>query len=292
VTTTVTLNGCDGSVWNLLDLNSPAHLLNGLGGLHVPPATHRWSQTARGSGRRWKDVVYDARKFHMAVRVGDPSPPFRTGDDWRALDGQFWDALATDQLSTLVVNGQRSLPFRLDDDNDFDFPKDPALLGKAVYSIGCIADSPEWLGTPVTASFSFAPTIGANYYGATEGPPFVISAPDIGRHATISNLGDLPSYPVWRIVGPATTAQVGVGDRLISIPFALQAGQQVRIDTKAQTITDGNGISLWPSMGSTPVDFAPVPPGGDVQIAIGLEDGSTGSLIEISLTPRYRRAWG
>jgi len=292
VTTTVTLNGVDGSVWNLLDLSSPAHLLNGLSGLHLAAVSHRWTQTARRSGRRWKDAVTDARSFHMTVRVGDPEPPFRTGDDWRALDSQFWRALDFDRTATLVVNGKRSLPFRLDGDNDHEYPKDPALLGKAVYSIACIADSPEWLGSPVEATYSFAPTTPTDYYGGpSQGPPFVISASDIGRTARISNPGDLPAYPVWRITGPATSAVVGVGTRVVPIPFSIQAGQQIFIDTQAQTITDGSGVSLWPSMGSTPVDFAPIPPGGEVPIAVGLEDGGPTSEIRATLVPRYRRAW-
>ena len=290
--TSLTLNGCDGSVWNLMDVDSPAHVLGDLGGLHFAPAKHQWAQTARRPGRRWKGVTTDSRAFHMAVRVGDPQPPFRTDDEWRTLDGQFWEAFSYEQTSTLVMNGTRSLKFRLDEDNDHVFPKDPALIGKAVYSIACIADRPEWLGAPTTATFSFAPTTTTGYYPAGQGPPFTISAPTIGRTATISNPGDLASYPVWRIIGPSTTAQVGVGGQLIPIPFALQAGQQVVIDTEAQTILDGTGVNLWPLMGSTPVKFAPVPAGGLVPINVGLEDGLAGSQIQVTLTPRYRRAWG
>jgi len=289
--TTVALNGVDGSVWNLMDLASPAHLLGGMGGLHLPPATNRWSTTARSSGRRWKDVVNDSRKFTMTVRVGDPAPPFRTGDDWRALDSLFWRALSTDVTASLVVNGQRRLNFRLDDDNEHEFPKDPALLGKAVYPIACIADRPEWLGDTTTTTFTYAATSTTSYYGASMGPPFTISAPSFGRTATIANSGDLPTYPIWRIVGPSTSAVVGVGTSLITIPFALQAGQQVIIDTEAQTIVDGSGINLWPQMGSTPVPFAPVPPGGNVPISVGLDTGGATSLIQVTLTPRYRRAW-
>lgn len=290
MTTTVTLNGVDGSVWNLMDRLSPALLLGGLGGLHLPPATNRWATTARSSGRRWKDVVNDARQFTMNVRVGDPQPPFRTGDDWRALDSLFWDALATDALATLVIGGRR-LPFRLGDDNDHDFPKDPALIGKAVYSIACVADRPEWLGVTDVSTFSFAAASTTSYYGATKGPPFTISAPTFGRMATVTNVGDLPAYPSWRIVGPSTVSVVGVGNDLITIPFALQAGQQVIIDTEAQTIVDGAGVNLWPQMGAGPIVFAPVPPGGEVPIHIGLQGGGATSLIEVSLTPRYRRAW-
>lgn len=289
--TTVTLNGVDGSVWNLLDLASPAHLLGGLGGLHLPPATHRWATTARSSGRRWKGKVTDARQFEMTVRIGDPEPPFRTGDDWRALDSRFWKALSTEQLASLTVNDQRVLFFRLDEDNEVEFPQDPALFGKAVYPIACVADRPEWQGSPVTSSFTFGSGTVTNYYGSPKGPPFTISAPTISRTATISNVGDLPAYPKWRIVGPSTTAAVGVGTRVITIPFALQAGQQVVIDTEAQTIVDGDGQNLWSRMGSAFVDFAPIPPGGTVPIVIGMEDGTSASFIEVSLTPLYRRAW-
>jgi len=288
--TTVTLKGIDGSVWNLNDVTSAALLVGGLGGLHLPPATNRWTTTARRSGRRWKDVVNDARKFTMTVRVGDPAPPFRTGDDWRALDSLFWKALSTESLATLTV-GSRSLPFRLDDDNESEFPKDPALLGKAVYSIACIADKPEWLGATQTATYTFAADSTTSYYGASQGPPFTISAPTFGRTASISNPGDLASYPVYRIVGPAASAVVGVGNDLITLPFALQAGQQVVIDTEAQTIVDGTGTNLWPQMGSAAVAFAPVPAGGQVPIHVGLSSATTASFITVTLVPRYRRAW-
>lgn len=290
--TSVLLHGCDGTTWDLLDRTSPVTLTAGLGGLHLPKASHRWSSTAARPGRTWKGAVLDARTFTMSVLVGDPQPPFRTGDDWRELDGQFWAALSHEESATLVVNGERSLNVRLDDDNDTDFPKDPALIGKAVYDIALVADRPEWLGATVTRSFDVTPAASANYYGATKGPPFTISAPAIGRTASISNIGDLPAYPVWRIVGPATTAEVGVGDSILTIPFALQAGEQVIIDTERQTIVSGSGENLWPRMGFASLDFAPVPSGGQVPIAIGLEDSGATSLIEITLTPRFRRAWG
>lgn len=290
--TTLTLHGVDGSAWELMDRWGPVQLLGGLGGLHLPVVANQWATTARSSGRSWKGYTADYRQFAINLRVGDAAPPFRTGDDWRALDAQFWKALAHDASASLTFNGGRSLSFRLGDDNSHEFPKDPALLGKAAYAIACVADRPEWTGPLTTASYSLAPTTATDYYnGATKGPPFTISAPLLSRTASISNPGDLPAYPLWRIVGPSTTATVGVGTRLISIPFALQAGQQVLIDTARQTIVDGSGINLWPQMGSTPVDFAPVPPGGTVQIAIGLQTGGATSRIDVSLTPLYRRAW-
>lgn len=290
--TTLTLHGADGSTWELMDHDGAVQLLGGMGGLHLPASSNQWTTTARASGRRFKGSTTDYRQFSMTVRVGDSIPPFRTGDDWRRLDGLFWRALSHNTPASLVFNGTRTLNFRLDDDNDTEYPKDPALMGKAVYSIACVADEPEWLGTPVTATFNLAPTAASNYYGASQGPPFTISAPTIGRTGSVSNPGDMPAYPIWRIIGPATTAAVGIGDQIIQIPFALQAGQQVIINTRARTITDGAGTNLWPLMGYATVPFAPVPSGGQIPISIGLEDGGATSQISITLTPRYRRAWG
>jgi len=290
--TTVTMTGVDGQFWDLTDPTSPVQLVGGLGGLHLPASTSRWQTTARQSGRRWKDAVTDSRQFTMRVMVGDPAPPFRTGEAWRELDTRVWDNLRQDEAATLTVNGNRTLDFRLDDDNEMDFAKDPALSGKAVYDIACIADRPEWKGPPQSTVFSFASTPGADYYnGSSLGPPFVISAPALGRAAYVSNPGDLPTYPVWTITGGASAVRVGVGDRVITIPFAIQPGQKVIIDTAAATITSGYGDNLWQYMGSTVVDFAPLPPGDTLPIAIGMDSPSAEAQIQVDLVPLYRRAW-
>jgi hypothetical protein len=289
--TSVTLLGCDGSEWNLMDPQSPARLQAGLGGLHLPSVRHRWSTTNRRSGSRWKGSVIESRAFTLNVFVGDAEPPFRRGDDWRALDGQFWRALSTDALSTLVV-GRRRLRFRLGGDNDFDFFKDPSDLGKAVYPISCIAEQPEWFGDVQTALFwpSQVPT--QDYYGGGTAPPFTVDVSSLTQRAYVSNPGDLPSYPKWTIIGPASTVEVGIPGRTIQIPYALVDGDVVIIDTRAQTITDPSGNNLWPKMGAAPVDFAPIPPGDRVEIVVGMGSPQAKSAISVELTTRYLRAWG
>lgn len=294
--TTVTLTGADGQVWDLNNQASPVQLVGSLGGLHLPQATNRWQTTARQSGSRYKDTVTDSRRFEFTVMVGDSQPPFRTGDDWRDLDSQFWTGLRQDESATLTINGERHLTFRLDDDNEYDFPVDPAVRGKAVYTVSCIADRPEWQGETTTTAFDFNEAATVDYYGGgggALGPPFIISAPSLSRVANVSNPGDLPVYPVWTITGPAAAgARVGVADRIIALPFGLLAGQEVVIDTEAATITDGNnGDNLWQAMDSTPVDFAPIPPGSIVPVAVGMDSPGAGSSISVTLTTLYRRAW-
>jgi hypothetical protein len=288
------LLGCDGSVWDLLDRRAPVRLRNGLGGLHLPKVSHQWATTARRSGRTWKGAVTDARAFTMNVVVGDPRPPHRKGPAWRALDGQFWEALSTDELATLVINGERSRAFRLDEDQDLEFDIDPALQGRALYPIACIADRPEWLGKPVTQTWTFRPDDTTNFYGDTAGvgPPLYIAQSSLFATASVSNPGDLPAPAVWTATGPAAAFRVGVDGHVIEPPFALQSGDQVILDTEAETIMDPTGNSLWPLMGAAPVDFAAIPHGDEVPLAIGMDTPGPGASISISLTPRFRRAWG
>lgn len=288
----VTLLGCDGSTWNLTDPTSPVQLATGLGGLHLPKVSHRWSTTARRAGRSWKGSVADARAFTMNLLVGKDAGVY--GADWRSLDATFWEALSTDETATLVVNGVRSLAFRLDEDNETDFADDPGNFGLATYKVDCIADRPEWLGKPVTATFTFQAQDTSNYYGGVTGlgPPFYISEASLFDTASVSNPGDLPTPAVWTITGPADAARFGVDGHVIQPPFALQSGDRVIVDTDAETIMDATGNSLWPLMGFTPVDFASIPPGDEVPIVVGMDNPGPGASISVSLTPRYRRGWG
>jgi hypothetical protein len=230
----------------------------------------------------------------MNILVGDQVPPYRRADDWRFLDGLFWSSLSTDELATLVINGERKLFFRLDQDNEFDFDKDPALLGKAVYPVACIADWPLWQGDSITVAFPWAPDPGTDYYGgaAGVGPPFIITDASLFSSAMIANPGDFPAWPKWTLRGQAGIVSVGVGDSIISLPFGLNTGDVVIIDTSEETITDDQGNNLWPLMGYAPIDMAPIPPGDLVPIRIGMEDAQAGAEITIELTPQFRRAWG
>jgi hypothetical protein len=178
---------------------------------------------------------------HMTVRVGDPSPrsaPATTGASWTGSSGRRWPPTPP---ASLVFNGQRYLDFRLDDDNEQDFPKDPALLRQ-----GRLLDRLRRRPPGVARRdgddqlLLRVPIHGTNYYGTTQGPPFTISAP-----TRPDRLGRQRRRPA-RLPGLAAHRAVDHGDRrrpgrAITIPFALQAGQQVIIDTEAQTIVDGYG---------------------------------------------------
>jgi hypothetical protein len=293
--TSIQLLGCDGSTWDLTSGADGATLAGGISGLHLPKVTHLWTKTAHRSGQTWRGSRLESRSFSMQILVGDTAPPFRIGSDWLALDDEFWSALSTEATAQLVVNGARTLTFRLDDGNDQEaLSTDPSLAGCAVYTIDCVADRPEWAGAPIAASFPYQASSSSNFFGGGSGalgPPFYISAASGLDTASVANPGDLPAYPVWTITGPVGSATVGVVGQTVTLPFPLLAGDQVIIDTEAQTISDPQGTNLWPQMGYADVEFAPIPAGGTAPVVVGMSGADVGASVAVSLTPLYRRAW-
>lgn len=282
--TTIEMIGCDGSTWPLLGLGGgPVVLAEGLGGLHLPKVAHLWTQTARRSGSTWRGSRMASRQFSLNAYFADLS-----------YVPTFFAALSTDFTAQLVVNGSRTLTFRLDEDNDFVPAKDPMLGPDSIYPVHLVADRPEWAGTPVTQTFPYAAAASTNFFGGgsgTLGPPFYISAAPLLATAAVSNPGDLPAYPTWTITGPIGTAMVGVADQVVTLPFPLNTGDMVVIDTEAQTITDPNGTNLWPQMGYVDVEFAAIPAGDLVPVVVGMDAAAAGASVAVSLTPLFRRAW-
>jgi hypothetical protein len=282
VTLTIELVGVDGSVWPLMGLGpSPAKLANGLGGLHLPQVKHLWKSTARGSGQVWLGSRAQSRQFSLNVYIPD-------ADDVPA----FWEAVSTDELATLVVNGERSLAVRLDEDNQFDFTKDPYLGVDSVYPVHHRRPA----GVAGEAGHGDVQLPGGGHDGLLRADGAGSAVLHHGGVAVRYGVGEQSggsaggsgvdgAGPGWGVPG----GRRGSCDAA-AVRFAVR-GHGV-IDTAAQTITDPTGNSLWPLMGYTPVDFAPVPPGDEVPIAIGMDGAGSGASISVSLTPRFRRAWG
>lgn len=58
--------------------------------------------------------------------------------------------------------------------------------------------------------------------------------------ATFSNDGDVPTYPIWTVVGPTTAVSFSVEGSNIVVPFAIPDGYAVQID-----MDPVNGQVLW-----------------------------------------------
>lgn len=294
--------GADGSIWDLLDVQSGVQLV-ALDGLGFPSFTQQFAASGQRDGRSYEGTRYQQSTITLVVSVGDiyPQPGQtwrRKGDSWRALDRQWHRSISPEIPGRLTIvtgsGGRRYLDLRLD--QPF-FPppgRDPALLGEATYSIVLTADDdPWWVGEKISPQeFSSSGSAPQPFFGGTGGTTlFYISRSETLTRARLSNPGDRPAYPLWWVRGPFTTATIGLGDDTVSLPFTRSAGQTVYVDSFHQTIVDQNGVNLWPLMGFSDPIFAPIPPGEEMSLATNLTGSTSQSAVGVSIIPKYEGPW-
>ena len=298
--------GWDGSEWELTRPAAGLFLRPGLRGLHLPPFERQSSSAPGVPGSR-----------HRGTSTGDREvfwPLYLYSDTDSAAfmerDRAFWQSLDTDLEGTwtaaLPDGGRRTLGLRLRGADD-DLTHDPVQRGWAKYGINLLADQPYWLGETVTKSWAQGDM--RNYYitpedRVTYGYPadaiHYLSAGGALGAATFTNDGDVPSYPVWTVIGPTTAVSFGVGGNDIIVPFDIPAGYAVQLDTDPV-----NGQVLWygawdeatrsiPSRVDRTKDLDPtsafvaIPRGQDRPLSIQMT--GTGTVVA-EVRNKYRRAW-
>lgn len=159
------------------------------------------------------------------------------------------------------------------------------------------APRPFWMGDAVSFPFSAGGGTPINWYPF--GPGITVSDSQIIGNLEINNLGNVHSYPVWTIKGPAT----GLGpfthihpvtgvERSWQINKALAVGETAIIDTQEGVKTailtpGGTNLYEWMTISS---DLWELNPGmNTVQLSVpGASPGVT--LVTLSYQPRYLAA--
>jgi phage-related protein len=100
---------------------------------------------------------------------------------------------------------------------------------------------------------------------------------------TITNTGDIDSYPVWTITGPSTnitfTSPSGETWTYLS---SIGSGVVRIIDTFEKTVVDGAGVNKYSELGATPNLFA-IPAGTPI---INIAGGTLTGSIQVQFKPR------
>ena len=289
-----------GSV-DLLDPASDGLMLvqDGVRGLSMPPI-QRWSSVSPAlDGSRWRGHRVQEREVFWPLLVWSDAGT----DAWLERDSLLWRMLRPDETGTWTVatprDGFRSLRCRFVDDGDHSFGRDPLRSGWTVYGIRLVAEQPYWEGEKQIVTWDNEPA-----EPFLPGPPFTISGSNPMDEAVLDNYGDVAAWPVWTVQGPCSSAEVGVGNRKITIPFEIGDDETLVIDTRpdAQTaiieretfITTPEGwfeqvveeVDRTADLGA--VEFAPVPAGEAVELSLT----SNGGWVRAELTPLFFRAWG
>lgn len=312
----MTWTGWDGTTWDLTNADKGVFIEAGRGlrGLSFPEH-ERWSRSAPfvpGSTHKGHRVK-DRTVFWPLAIYSDTS-----SQEWIERERAFGRSLHPDRDGTWTVthpNGERRyLKLKFLDDGNPAWNEDQMRKAWDRHGITLVADYPYWRGP--TVSQSFAEPDPVDFLDPTD--PAIISISSAGSFvdATISNPGDIDKHPVWWLHGPHTTAQVGVGDRIIDIPFAIAEGETLVVDTQptqrtAKLIDSPSRVDIagepvplvdqeaevsellktavnkTKDLGATSNLNGVVPAGSDQAISIA---ASGAGEVRILLTPSYRRA--
>lgn len=290
----MTWTGWDGSVWNLTSAAEGAVMLPGLRGLSMPPIVHYSSVYASVPGARWRGHTVDAREVFWPIQLYHDAG----SQGWVDRDRAFWKTLRPEKTGTWTVKlpsgAERHLDCRFSNDGDHTISHDPVLQGWSNYGITLTAEEPFWRGAPLTREWNSGGSL--PFLPAATGENYTISPSATLDSSAMPNPGDVDAYPVWEVHGPTTSAQVGVAGRNITIPFAVEAGQVLVIDT-APTQQSAILYTLSGASRINPVDktsqlgianFVPVPADSVTTTTLSLSGAGKVSLI---LTPLFLRAW-
>ena len=219
---------------DLMDPSSDGLMLvqDGVRGLSMPPV-QRWSSVSPAlDGSRWRGFRVQEREVFWPLLVWSTEGT----DAWVERDSQLWRMLRPEDQGTWTVatvqGGYRSLRLRIVDDGDHMFRRDPLKTGWTVYGIKLVAEQPFWEGEKQTVSWD-----NETLEPFFPGPPFTISGSNSMDDAVLDNPGDVAAWPVWTVWGPCSSAEIGVGGRKISIPFAVADDETLVIDTRPDAQT-------------------------------------------------------
>ena len=286
-----TLLGWDGSEWDLTGMTSGVVLVEGgVRGLGMPPVTHYRDQSPALPGSRYRGTRVEDRSGFWPVFVYHDD----TEQDWINLNQSFTKTMRPTEISTWRViqpnAATRYLDVRYEGGLDEPFEADPSFRGWALHGITLNAEQPYWRGDAILRTFETRPTASGLNFG---GPGVINIFPGVTFDtASISNPGDVPSRVAWVLRGPLESARVGVGSKMIDVPFQLFAGEVLTIYTEPDLMLalDGDGVDRTDDLGPTSDLSGTIQPGSDARLSVR-PGSAVGGSIEASLVPLYYMAF-
>lgn len=292
---TATFTTADGTVW---PLTSPTlgwfTLSEGVSGLGVTPYELTKDRHPRG-GSRLRSYQATERTIIWPLHVyGADHTEFISR--WRTLARAFASTLhdGPGWLEIARPNGQRRRIQVIYEDG---------FEGQGEQGTGIISDSavltlycpdPYWVD-PVEVT---------EYREYAEGTPFLdpfptISSGQVLGATTLTNPGDVESWPRWVITGPATLVTVrheDTGEEWVLDPDAaaighgpLQAGEQVTVTTDPPRVRFEDGSNWIGALDWPGAVLWPLRPGVN-NVSFQLDGAGPGSRVDVAFAARYETA--
>lgn len=112
-----------------------------------------------------------------------------------------------------------------------------------------------------------------------------VSSGQIFGEVTVNNVGDVPSFPKWRILGPITNLTVSNGVQSFAIPSAVDGSTVITIETGTGKVYDEAGANLYNLLGPAPKLFQ-LPP-GTTTITVTGDDTTEATRVGFFYKPRF-----
>lgn len=286
----VTWTGWDGSVWDLH--NGPVYLGPNFEGFAMLTADEFVRETALTDGQYFTGWRAKPRPVLFPVLFEKK----KTEGEWLALDRAWWRTMRFDRPGVLTVTapdgGVRRLTLRFENDGGWSSRRDPSQDRTAIAAIQMKADDPWWVGDTFTQTFDNGGNQ-VNFFGglANKATPYRIGKSSTIDTATMTNPGDIPVWPIYRIDGLASAFRSVLDGRAVAGNIPVAEGQHLEIDTSPQRqvayLFDG-ATRTNVTRQLTEFNFARLPDGVATKLDIQLS--GPGALI-VSADPKYYKAW-
>lgn len=281
----ITWEGPDGQTWDLTD-RAGGILLTGQGveGLHDPRITKYGSSSPGIPGKRSRGWRAEPRDVFWPLFVwADGS------DAWRNRALEFFASIHPENAGTWRVKAgadERLLRLTGVYDSPHRYAYDPLLTGWQTFAVALEADQPFWEGEPVQRG-PWASPAPSEFFPPAGGPPLTISSSSTFGNAVVPNPGNVESFGRWTAVGPLQNIVLGVGPAWNTIPFSLEGGRTLVIDTDPRhpsALLDG--VDVTARMGLQ--QWSAVPPGSEIPLHVAATgEGS----VAFHHTPLFFRAF-
>lgn len=199
--------------------------------------------------------------------------------DYRALGGTF-DLVATS------VRGERSLRCaRVEGMTGAKWPGESSHWAKL--GITAWAVQPYWRGVDWSTPIIRVPA-GSSWFGVF--PPDLSSSQAIGTNIPVVIHGDVDSWPVIEMIGPADSVLIEGAGIHIEIPEGLGVNEPAYIDTNPRSRAAlFDNVSQWERVAPQRTLRA-LPPGRNL-LTINLSDPAASSMARVSGPTLWERPW-
>lgn len=272
---TISLTGANGDT--IAFDNTTYTITDGFKGLGIPHTQLRIDSSALDGGI-FRYSKRGIRELTMpVVTVGADRATVETA--LRRLSNALQNTSGASQLTATYSNGDvYTLSVYLAGGGDPEFGTDAGLT-YARWVLAFQAANPFWTSAAKTSLSISTGNTGRGLLPQLS--KMRVTASQVFGTITVNNTaGDVPSYPVWTLIGPLDAGVQIVNSSNVGFTYnaAIASGEIIIIDTATRTVVDSGGVNKYANLGAAPKFFT-LPPGTSVVSVNG-----TGSGLSTSVT--------